>query len=127
MVHCRVQDGAVVGREGRLMPVLHSIRPVPRSALRELLGAAYADDPRNEPIAPLGEHGYTTLTRVIPSALAVLRVAARLEAEPERVMDWYRHAHIAELGHLTAEQLVSMGRAPVVIAFLQSIGRGERG
>jgi hypothetical protein len=109
------------------MSVVHSIRPVPGFALRELLGEAYADDPRNEPIAPLGEHGYTTLGRVIPSALAVLRVAARLEADPERVMDWYRYARIAELGHLSAEQLVDMGRAPVVIAFLQSISRGERG
>lgn len=42
-------------------------------------------------------------------------------------MDWYRHTRIAELGHLIAEQLVAMGRAPVVIAFLQAIRDGARG
>ena len=83
-------------------------------------------DPCGEPIAPLGEHGYTTLTRVIPSALAALHAAARIEPEPERMLAWYRHECIAELGYLTAGQLVGMGRAPVVVAFLQSIRSGER-
>ena len=67
------------------------------------------------------------MVRIIPAALAVLRVAAQIEAEPEWVMDWYRRTRIAELGQFTAEQLVAMGRAPVVIAFLQSIRDGARG
>lgn len=110
------------------MPVTYPIRPVSPRALRALLlEESCVDDPRNEPIAPLGEHGYSTMVRVIPAALAVLRVAAQIEPEPEWVMDWYRRTRIAELGQLTAEQLVAMGRAPVVIAFLQSIRDGARG
>lgn len=84
-------------------------------------------DPRDEPIAPLGEHGHSTMVRIIPAALAVPRVAAQIEPETEWVMDWYRRTRIAELGQLTAEQLVAMGRAPVVIAFLQSIRDGASG
>lgn len=101
-------------------------RASPR-VLHALLQDSRADDPRDEPIAPLGEHGYTTLTQVIPSAVAVLRVAARIEPDPRCLLDWYRHTHIAEMGHLTAEQLVDMGRAPVVIAFLRAIHAGARG
>ncbi|HET6433740.1 hypothetical protein [Dyella sp.] len=109
------------------MAVTHPNGSASPRALHALLLESRLDDPLDEPIAPLGEHGYTTLARVIPSALAVLRVAARIEPEPHWLMDWYRHTRIAELGHLTAEQLVAMGRAPVVIAFLQSIRRGVRG
>lgn len=108
------------------MPLSHISLMVPGPSLRALLMEAYADDPRDEPISPLGEHGYTTLSRIIPSALAVLRVAAHIEPDPEQVLDWYRHARISELGFFTAEQLVEMGRAPVVIDFLQSIRRGQR-
>ncbi|WP_431636052.1 hypothetical protein ACQVBX_01070 [Dyella sp. KULCS107] len=109
------------------MAVAYSIHPVSPRALRAWLLEVHGDDPRDEPIAPLGEYGYSTMVRTIPAALAVLRVAARLEPEPEWVMDWYRHTRIAELGHFTAEQLVAMGRAPVVIAFLQAIRAGARG
>jgi hypothetical protein len=108
------------------MPVAYPPHLVSRPALRALLLDAYSNDPRDEPIAPLGEHGYTTLSRVIPAALAVLRVAAHIEPVPEQVIDWYRHTPIQELGLLTAEQLVEMGRAPVVIEFLQSILRDQR-
>lgn len=109
------------------MPVSHPSQLVSRPALRALLLEAYSNDPRDEPIAPLGEHGYTTLARVIPCPLAVLRVAAHIEPDPERALDWYRHTRISELGLLTAEQLVGMGRASLVIDFLQSIRRGQRG
>lgn len=109
------------------MPLSHPCPVVPRPSLRTLLFEAYSNDPGDEPISPLGEHGYATLSRVIPSALAVLRVAAHIEPVPERVLDWYRHTRISELGFFTAEQLVGMGRAPVVIDFLQSIRRGQRG
>ena len=95
--------------------------------LREMLLQAYSQDPGDDPIAPLGEHGYATFSRVIPSALAVLRVAARIECDPTKMLDWYRCTRIDELGYLTAEQLVALGRAPVVIGFLQAILRGERG
>jgi hypothetical protein len=109
------------------MAVTYPSRPVSPRVLRALLRDTRVDDPRDEPIAPLGEHGYSTMVRIIPAALAVLRVAAQIEPEPESVMDWYCRTRIAELGHLTAEQLVAMGRAPVVIAFLQSVRAGARG
>lgn len=109
------------------MAVTHPIRPLSRSALRELVFAACVADPCGEPIAPLGEHGYATLFRVIPSALAVLRVAAQVEPEAESLIDWYRYTTVAELGHLTPEQLVGMGRAPLLVAFLLAVRDGERG
>lgn len=110
------------------MGVPSQMRPVSRPELLALLFDTHTrDDPCAEPIAPLGESGYTTLTRIIPSAQAVLHVAAQIEREPERVMDWYSRTRIAELGFFTAEQLVEMGRAPIVIAFLQSIRHGDRG
>jgi hypothetical protein len=99
-----------------------SIQP----SLRSLLFAAYAADPRDRLISPMGEHGYATLFGIIPVALAVLRAAAKVEPNPGEVIAWYRKVHIAELGNLTAEQLVSMGRAEFVIAFLQSIRDGCR-
>lgn len=88
---------------------------------------AHLNDPCDEPIAQLGEHDCTMPARVIPSALAVLRVAAQIEPDPGRVLDWYRHVWISELGFLTARQLVRMGRASMVIDFLQSIRCGQRG
>ena len=109
------------------MTVIHPTPSISHLPLRELLLQAYSDNPLDEPISPLGDHGYSTLSRIIPSALAVLRVAAGMEPDPLQVLDWYRHTRIAELGFLSAEQLVAMGRAPVVIDFLQSIRRGDRG
>lgn len=100
-------------------------RPVTAS-LRSLLSAAYAADPRDCLIAPVGEHGYSTIFSLIPAALAVLRVAVEIESDPAEVLDWYRSARIAELGNLTAEQLVSIGRAETVIEFLRSIQAGGR-
>ena len=110
------------------MSVTHPVRSASRQALRNLLFKVCAhDDPSDDPIAPIGDNDYTTLTRIIPSALAVLHVASHIEQDADRVMDWYYQTHIAELGFLTAEQLVGMGRAPIVIAFLHSIRCGERG
>ncbi len=78
------------------------------------------------PIGPLDRASHETLLRIIPTALAVLYVAVQIEPSSERVLEWYLYTPIAELGYLTAEQLVSMGRASVVIEFLQSVSRGER-
>jgi hypothetical protein len=100
-------------------------RPVTAS-LRSLLSAAYAADPRDCLIAPVGEHGYSTILSLIPAALAVLRVAVEIEPDPAAVMDWYRRVRISELGNLTAEQLVALGRAEAVIVFLRSVRVGER-
>jgi hypothetical protein len=109
------------------MHARRAIRPTTDTSLRKLLCAAYLADPRDELISPIGERDYSTLFGRIPAALAVLRVAAQIEADPIVVMRWYRHTHIAELGCLTAEQLVALGRAEVVIAFLRSVRDGQRG
>lgn len=105
----------------------HASRSVTSASLRNLLHAAYRADPRDQLISPIGEHDYSTLFGRIPAALAVLRVAAEIEADPLAVMHWYRHVRIAELGHLTAEQLVALDRTEAVITFLRSARDGERG
>jgi hypothetical protein len=109
------------------MNVSHANRSAAGASLRALLCAAYLADPRDRLISPIGEHGYSTLFGCIPAALAVLRVAAQIEAHPATLMRWYRHTRIAELGHLTAEQLVALGRAEALITFLCSVRDGERG
>ncbi len=101
-------------------------KPIAKSSLRLLVVAAYAADPSDKLISPVGEHSYSTLFTLIPVALAVLRVAAEIESRPAAVTEWYRTTPIAELGHLTAEQLVALGRAEIVISFLRSIRDGTR-
>jgi hypothetical protein len=95
-------------------------------SLSSLIGAAYDADPTDRLIAPVGDDSYSTLFHLIPAALAVLRVAAGIEPDPPAMMAWYRQTPIAELGYLTAEQLVALGRTDAVIAFLQSIRKGSR-
>ncbi len=101
-------------------------RPAGGDSQRAMLCAAYLADPRDRLISPIGERDYSTLFGRIPVALAVLRVAAQIEPDPAAVMSWYRRTRIAELGHLTAEQLVSLGRVETVIEFLRSAHDGER-
>lgn len=104
----------------------HAITRVAPRSLRSLVAAAYLADPADRLIAPIGDHAYSTLFQLIPTALAVLRTAATIELSPINVLEWYRSDPVAELGYLTAEQLVSLGRAEIVIAFLRSIGAGLR-
>lgn len=108
------------------MHAVRSIKPARDISLYALLRAACMADPKDRLIAPMGEHDYSTLFGRIPVALAVLRVALEVEPDPVRVFAWYRHTRIAELGQLTAEQLVLMGRVEAVIGFLHSIRDGER-
>lgn len=103
--------------------------PVRRQAspsLRSLIDSAYLADPSDQLIAPVGENRYSTMFSLIPAALAVLRTAAQIEPDPHTTMDWYRRTPIAELGYLTAEQLVALGRTEALIAFLQSVLEGAR-
>lgn len=95
-------------------------------SLRALLRAACHADPLDRLISPSGEGDCSTLFGRLPAAQAVLRVAAQIEPEPAAVLDWYHQVRIAELGHLTAEQLVSLGHAEAVVAFLCSARDGER-
>ncbi|WP_426703052.1 hypothetical protein ACPPVV_08685 [Rhodanobacter sp. Col0626] len=95
-------------------------------SLRSLIDAAYLADPLDQLIAPVGEWSYSTTFNLIPAALAVLREAASIEPDPPTLMAWYRQTPIAELGHLTAEQLVALSRTEVVIVFLRSVRNGAR-
>ncbi len=108
------------------MKASQAIRPTATNSLRAMLSAAYLADPRDQLISPIGERDYSTLFGRIPVALAVLRVAAQIEPDSAAVMMWYRRTRIAELGYLTAEKLVSLGRAEAVIAFLRSAHEGQR-
>lgn len=97
-----------------------------KPSLRTMLVAAYRVEPFDHLIAPVGEDRYSTIFSLIPAALAVLRVAAEIESDPADVLRWYRQTHIAELGHLTAAELVSLGRSSTVIDFLRSVRDGTR-
>jgi hypothetical protein len=57
---------------------------------------------------------------------SVLRLARGIEHDEERVREWYLTAKIRELGGKTAQELVQMGEADLVIGFLRSIRRGYR-
>jgi hypothetical protein len=106
------------------MTSMSSMLPLAKPSLRSLVLAAYTADPLDPLISPVDERSYSTLFGLIPVALAVLRVAAEIEPNPAVVMDWYRWTPIRELGNLSAEQLVALGRAEMVIAFLRSIRDG---
>lgn len=97
-----------------------------KPTLQAMLVAAYHVDPSDQLIAPVNEESYSTVFSLIPAALAVLRVAAEIEPDPVNVMRWYRQTRIAELGYLTAAELVSLGRTEAVIDFLSSIRDGQR-
>jgi hypothetical protein len=93
--------------------------------LRSLLHAAYHANAADPLISPMGNGSYSTLFGLIPTALAVLRVAAEIEPDPAEVMEWYRSTPIRELGGLSAEQLVALGRVEAVIGFLRAIGTDQ--
>jgi hypothetical protein len=96
-------------------------KPLTRPSTRSLLASLYAVDPSDCLISQVNESSYSTLFHLIPVELAVLRAAAELEPNPALVITWYRETPIAALGQLTAEQLVGMGRAELVVAFLRRI------
>jgi hypothetical protein len=56
----------------------------------------------------------------------VLRLARGIDHDEKRVRDWYLTVKIGELGGKTAQELVQMGEADLVIGFLRSIQRGYR-
>ena len=96
------------------------------SSLRSLAATAYRADPSDRLISPVGERSYSTMFGLIPAALAVLRMAAMIEPDPPAMLAWYTETPIVELGCLTAEQLVMLGRAEAVVVFLQSVRDGAR-
>ena len=57
----------------------------------------------------------------------VKRAAADIEPDGGRVLEWYQSTPICELSDLTGQELVAMGRADLLVAFLRSIKRGDRG
>jgi len=77
-------------------------------------------------IGQIGKGAYATLFGVIPDELAVMRSAAEIEHRPTELETWYTTVRIRELGDLTAQSLVTLGRAEAVIHFLRSIRNHER-
>jgi hypothetical protein len=59
--------------------------------------------------------------------IQIMQLALSIESDPAAIEDWFWSATIRELGGLTAQQLVAQGNATLVIEFLWSIRRGERG
>ncbi|TAL87923.1 MAG: hypothetical protein EPN71_15360 [Rhodanobacter sp.] len=106
------------------MTVMHFTAATPCS-VRSLVDAACSADPSGH-LAPVSESNCSTVSRLIPTARALLRTAAEIERDPVHTMEWYHGTPIAELGHLTARQLVALGRGDVVIEFLRSIQTGVR-
>ena len=109
------------------MTAVHSYRRPTVRSLHAMVDAAYRADAADQLIAPVGESHYSTLFGLIPADLAVLREAADIEPGPSALKEWYRKVPIAELGHLTAEQLVMLGRTAAVISFIRSVRDGARG
>jgi hypothetical protein len=68
----------------------------------------------------------TLSDRAVRDVIKVLNLAQRIEPNPLLLMTWYQHTRIMELGSLTAERLVDIGRTDEVIQFLQSIQNGAR-
>ncbi|WP_109124516.1 hypothetical protein [Dyella sp. C11] len=62
----------------------------------------------------------------LAATLAVLESARKIESSFYDSLAWYREVPIAELGGLTARELVAQGRAEHVIGFLRAIQRGDR-
>lgn len=56
----------------------------------------------------------------------VLSVAVAIDADRERVLDWFTHDRIREFGNRTAQQLVMAGETARVLDMLQAIRRGLR-
>ncbi|GLQ50928.1 hypothetical protein ACFFJT_14690 [Dyella flava] len=56
----------------------------------------------------------------------VLQLAKGVEHDEARVREWYSTVKIHELDGKTAQELVQMGEADLVIGFLRSIRRGNR-
>lgn len=90
------------------------------------LDKACKADPLDHLIGPIGKGEYATLFGVIPDVLAVMRSAAEIEKRPIELKTWYTTVRIRELGNLTAQSLVSLGRTDAVIQFLRSIRNHER-
>lgn len=61
------------------------------------------------------------------TALAVIRMARKIDPSPAAVMQWYLKVPIEEFGGLVARQLVTRGEGEAVLSFLTSIHRGSRG
>ena len=78
-------------------------------------------------VAGLIPERYSQGYRAARDVCDVLSAAQDIEQDMLAVSIWYRHAKIAELDGMTAEQLVNAGRTNDVLCFLDSIKRRERG
>ncbi|WP_232821141.1 hypothetical protein [Dyella sp. C11] len=93
------------------------------SSAAAMLLHVYAADPHDRIICPVANDAYSTIFGIISAEMAVLRIAAEIEPTPWRLLDWYQNDCIAELGGMTAQQLVMLGRTEAIIGFLHRITR----
>jgi hypothetical protein len=93
--------------------------------LQSLANSAVRSDLQDFIICPVGDRQFATLFGLIPDTLAVMRTAARIEPDATQLLDWYLTEKISDLGGLTADVLVNLGRAAQVIDFLNSVSRAE--
>lgn len=64
----------------------------------------------------------TTTPMDDPGIADIFHAAALIEPDPRKVMSWYCDTPIAQLNHMTAQELVAIGHANKVLAFLQHLG-----
>ena len=83
--------------------------------------------PLPPPVHPRLAVSIATADRALPGSapamLAILQLAARIEPDSTKVLEWYRSTPIKTLDGQSAEQLVAMDRAAEVIGFLTTICR----
>jgi hypothetical protein len=96
------------------------------TSLRRFFDQAVQADSTDRLLSPISNGRYTTLFGIIPGVVAVLRAAAEIESSPAEVMAWYKEVRIRELGDLTAEALVSIGRTEEVVNFLRGVRDDDR-
>jgi hypothetical protein len=97
------------------------------ASLQSLVSQALHCDPVDRLIRRIEARGYTTRLSHVSSDLAVLRIAAEIEPCADEILIWYTSVRIRELGDLSAQTLVAMGRTRAVVEFLISIRDGDRG
>ena len=62
-----------------------------------------------------------------PAVMEVVQLGRSIESDVTLFNEWFRTSPIWELGGLTAQELVARGDSTMVIEFLLSITRNERG
>jgi hypothetical protein len=59
--------------------------------------------------------------------LRVFEIAARLEPDHAKLLNWFHEDAIVELGNKTGKHLIDSGQGPMLEGFLMAILAGARG